>query len=369
MRIVITGGHPGPSLAVIDEIRGGYPEWEIYFIGTKCPLTRDRAISFEYKETVARKIPFINLTTGKFDRTSKLKLALSVLKIGYGYLCSLIILHRLKPNVVLGFGGYLAVPVSYAARSLGVKVLIHEQTFQMGFANRLIARVADRVLLSWENTQKVNSSWKSVVTGLPLRKAIIKAKAKIRHKRSKLPMLLIMGGSQGAHFINKLISSILDDLLDKFRVVHQVGDASAYSDFSKLMIRRLDMNQKIRDNYELHKHISTAEIGNYLAQADIIVSRAGVNTMVELLYLEKKAVLVPLLESINPEQQMNADYYAKTGLGTYIRQEEATADKLLQTISRLLKQPAGVKNGHEQKLESIEAAGKIIKELMVVADG
>src|SRR3990167_5336255 len=151
MRIVITGGHPGPALAVIDHIRSSYPNWKIYFVGTKNPLTDDKALSFEYKEIAARGLPFINLNTGKFDRANKLKLILNSYKIARGYFKSLTILNRIKPDAVLAFGGYLAVPVAFGAKTLGIKVLTHEQTFGVGFANRLIANPTPKVC-SWVRT-------------------------------------------------------------------------------------------------------------------------------------------------------------------------------------------------------------------------
>jgi len=366
MRIVITGGHPGPALAVIDHIRTSYPDWKIYFVGTKNPLTDDKALSFEYKEIATRGLSFINLDTGKFDRANKLKLILNSYKIARGYFKSLAILKRIKPDVVLSFGGYLAVPVAFGAKTLGIKILTHEQTFGVGFANRLIARIADRVLLSWEETKLVDPRWKSLVTGLPIRKSVINAKAQM--DKSKLPLILVMGGSQGAHFINQLIGNMLDDLLSVFRVVHQVGDSSAYDDYVTLNHKRKEMKQEIGDKYELYKHISTEKIGTYLELADIVISRAGINTMAELLYLQKKAVLIPLLESINPEQLVNARYYKETQLGTYLKQDEVTPEKLHNEINNIAKNNAAKSDIPVFKMLEF-AADNVVKELIAVTNG
>jgi len=366
MRIVITGGHPGPALAVIDHIRSSYPDWKIYFVGTKNPLTDDKALSFEYKEIAARGLPFINLNTGKFDRANKLKLILNSYKIARGYFKSLTILNRIKPDAVLAFGGYLAVPVAFGAKTLGIKVLTHEQTFGVGFANRLIARIADRVLLSWEETKLVDPNWKSVVTGLPIRKSVINAKAQI--DKSKLPLILVMGGSQGAHFINQLIGNMLDDLLSAYRVVHQVGDSSVYDDYATLNLKRKEMKQEIGDKYELYKHISTEKIGAWLELADVVISRAGINTVAELLYLQKKAVLIPLLECINPEQLINAKYYKETGLGTYLKQDEVTPDSLHNEINNVMKHNMDESDTPVFRVLE-DAASHIVKEIIALTDG
>lgn len=367
MRIIVTGGHPGPALAVIDKISSIYPDWKIFFVGTKTPLSNDKGISFEYKEIASRSVPFIDLSTGKFDRASKLSLILNVIKVISGYFKSLAILNRVRPDVVLCFGGYLAVPVAFGAKTLGIKVLTHEQTFTVGFANRLIALVSDKVLLSWEETKKTNPKWSTVVTGLPIRKVVIDAIAE--SGRRGLPMLLIMGGSQGAHYINELIGGMIDELLDRFVVVQQVGDSSYYNDYELLATKRKGMSEDKKSRWELFKHISTKKIGGLLEKADIVVSRAGINTVAELMYLKKKALLIPLLVSINPEQLENAIYYQKTGLGTYLKQEEITAEKLIQALGGLVHIKVETKQDYRSRFKVLgEAATNIVKEIAILTD-
>jgi len=368
MRIVITGGHPSPALAVIDEINLNKQDWEVYFVGTKYPLTNDKAVSFEYKEITTRGIPFVELTTGKLDRTNKIKLFFSLFKVICGYLRSLIILYNLKPDLILSFGGYIAVPVVYAAKTLGIRVVTHEQTFEMGFANRLIAKVADLVLLSWTDTKKVRSEWKTVVTGLPLRKAVIEAKA--NEVEPEQPVLLVIGGSQGAHYINELVVDMLDSLLNKYKVVHQVGDSSVYGDFEALMLKKQKLETQKQNRYELYKHISTGKLGKYLALAKLVLSRAGANTMAELLYLEKKAVLIPLLESVNPEQLVNAKYYAGTKLGSYLKQEDANVNSLENELARVMKVSRNVQDSDRKIFRELKnAAGKIVYEIETLING
>lgn len=367
MRIVVTGGHPGPALAVIDKIDSLYPNWKIFFVGTKTPLSNDKGVSFEYKEITSRLVPFIDLSTGKFDRTSKINLILNTIKVIYGYFASLAILNKVRPDVVLSFGGYLAVPVAYGAKTLGIKVLTHEQTFTVGFANRLIAFVSNKVLLSWEETKKTDPKWNTVVTGLPIRKVVIDAVTESR--RRGLPLLLVMGGSQGAHYINELIGGMIDELLDQFVVIQQVGDSSYYNDYELLATKRKGMSEDKKNRWELYKHISTKKIGGLLEKADIVVSRAGINTVAELMYLKKRALLIPLLVSINPEQLENAIYYEKTRLGTYLNQEELTTEKLIQTLDSLMHRDDETNEDDRTKFRVLgEAANNIVKEIEILID-
>jgi len=207
-----------------------------------------------------------------------------------------------------------------------------------------------------------------VVTGLPLRKAVITAKADA--VKSKLPLLLVMGGSRGAHYINELVGDTLDDLLSKYRVVHQVGDSTTYGDYESLMLKKQELEELKQNRYELYKHISTEKLGKYLVSADLVLSRAGANTMAEFLYLEKKAVLIPLPESVNPEQLVNAKYYKETKLGTYLRQEDANADALKQSMDEVMKSTTNIQESDRKMFSELgNAAGKIVQELVALING
>jgi UDP-N-acetylglucosamine--N-acetylmuramyl-(pentapeptide) pyrophosphoryl-undecaprenol N-acetylglucosamine transferase len=352
-RIVITGGHPSPALAVIDQILETKTKWKIFFFGVKHPLTRDKAVSYEYKEIKKRNIPFYNLSTKK-----------SRLFIPFEIIRSLILLLKIRPDIVLSFGGYLGIPVAVAAFILRIPVVTHEQSLELGAANKLISRFANKVLLSWPQTAIfLPRSKKFTITGLPIRKALLKIKREefdVDFERNNKPLLYITGGSQGAHFINNLVGENFDSLLKNFNIIHQVGESTRYNDLPKLKALK-------RKGYLPTAHISSDRVGWILKNSDIIISRAGMNTICEFLYLRKHALVIPLPKRINPEQIRNAKLYEKSGLGVVLEQEKATDGKFLKELLRLSKHIRTRKNKARpvkgQKLQSPKAAKKILCEV------
>lgn len=355
LKIAIVGGHPSPALAVIDQIMVSRPEWTICFFGAKHSLTNDKAVSYEYKETHQRKLPFYNITTGKFK-------SYSLIITPIGIMQSLFWLILLHPSAILTFGGYIGVPVALAAKFLRIPIFTHIQTLKTSKADRIISRLATKVFLSWPQTKHTIDARKVILTGLPLRQKLLrvrKPKYITDYKRSKKPLLYITGGSQGAHPINKIVGSQLNNLLKHFYIIHQTGESTKYKDLSRL--------KKLRQpGYIPLAHISGEDIGWVLKHADLIVSRAGMNSICEFLYLNKRAILIPL-PMYNDEQDRNAKLYASSGLGRVILQEQATAHKFLKTLlglnSDIIKNRLQVRRVKGQELQSPEAAKKILDEI------
>lgn len=365
-KIVITGGHPSPALAVIDQIKNTRPGWEVHFIGVKHPLTGDKAVSYEYKEITSRGVAFYEIKTGKFSRLLTLRGLLELLLVPVGLIQSTAWLTKIKPRMILTFGGYIGIPVALAGFILGIPIVIHEQTLQIGLANRLIAILATKVFLSWPQTQIQKNSAiaeKFCVTGLPVRKNVnsVKKPKFVRElTRSKKPLLYITGGSQGAHFINQLIMENLNKLLKHFNIIHQAGESTKYNDLPKLQ----SLQTK---GYVVFPHISSEHIGWVLNKADIIVSRAGMNSIAELLYLKKHAIIIPLPKRINPEQAENARLYKQSGLGHVLEQERATPDIFVETLhglwSDIEKKQLHMSKIKGQELQSPQAAKRIVAEI------
>lgn len=355
MKIAIIGGHLTPALSVIEELP---KEAEILYIGRKHALEGDKAVSLEYETINKKGITFYNLKTGRFQRRITKHTIPSLSKIPVGFFQSFNILRKFKPDVVVGFGGYVSFPVIVAAHTLKIPVLIHEQTLEAGAANKNAARFADKICISFESSGKYFPKEKTVLTGNPIRKSILEPISEFKAQEA-LPIIYITGGSLGSHFINMLVSSSLSKLLDKYIVIHQTGGATEFNDFEKLSILRDGLN-KNKDRYVLSKYFSTDEIGGILKAASLVVSRAGVNTVSELIVLRRSALLIPLPVSQKDEQVKNAMYIKKIGLGEVIEQKELDSSIFLAKIDHMIKNLDNYKIKTREKAFTKNAAQKIV---------
>ncbi|MBI1862602.1 UDP-N-acetylglucosamine--N-acetylmuramyl-(pentapeptide) pyrophosphoryl-undecaprenol N-acetylglucosamine transferase [Candidatus Microgenomates bacterium] len=295
MKILITGGHVTPALAVIDEIKNH----EIVFVGRQFALSNENTESFEYKEITARGIRFINLVTGRLNRSFTLEALRSLLLIPRGFFRAEQIIRAEKPDIVLSFGSYLAVPIAFWAHRNKIPVFTHEQTIQPGLANRLISRWAKKVFISFPQSRQFFPAEKVVQTGNPVRKSILKVAEKPFHIPKKKPVVYITGGSLGSHSINMHVKSILDELKKEFFVIHQTGDTKTYNDYDRLA-------KYADESYMVRKHVGAKELAYIYDESDIVVCRAGANTVFELIAMSKPSIFIPLPWSGHDEQRKQA---------------------------------------------------------------
>jgi len=151
MKIVIIGGHLAPALSVMEALP---KNTKILFIGRKYALEGDSALSLEYKVVTDLNIPFVGLNTGRLQRKVTKYTFLSLLKFPFGIIKSFLILIRFRPDVVMGFGGYVSIPVIVCAFILRIPVVIHEQTMEAGLANRIVSLFAKKICISWNTSRK-----------------------------------------------------------------------------------------------------------------------------------------------------------------------------------------------------------------------
>lgn len=362
MRVVITGGHLTPALSVIEALEN---KAEILYVGRKHAIEGDRAVSLEYSTIIDKKIPFAEIKTGRFQRSLTRHTIPSLAKTPTGLIKAALILKKFKPDVVVGFGGYVSVPVALAAKALRIPIVIHEQTLEAGGANRFIAKFADKVCISFDSSAKYFPKEKVILTGNPIRKAIHYPKKKFPINVGD-PVIYVTGGSQGSHFINHLISEILTKLLDKYVLIHQTGDSSEFKDFDKLSILKEGLNNK-RDRYIISKFYSPFEVGALMKRADLVVSRAGVNTISELIVLGKPSYLIPLPISQKGEQIKNAEFLKKLGLGEVGNQKFLTPEIFLREINQMMENLKNYKIKHHKSHFSKNAAEKIVEIIYVAS--
>ena len=327
MKIVLIGGHLSPALCVLEALPS---DARVLFIGRKYALEGDNALSLEYKTINSMKVPFVALNTGRLQRKLTKYTISSLLKLPFGVIKSFLTLVKFRPDVVVGFGSYVSIPVALSAYVLRIPIVIHEQTMEAGFANRLISRLATKICISWSSSRKYFPEEKVVLTGNLIRKFQI-SNFKFQIDKQK-PLIYITGGSSGSHFINLLIEGCARGLLDKYNLIHQTGDAQEFCDFDRLEKLRNSLSAKQKERYILRKFIDLSETGEILSRISLIISRSGMNIITELLHFEKPALLIPLPFSQNNEQLKNAKFLENIGLGKVLYQEELNSKRLFQAI-------------------------------------
>lgn len=334
MKLLITGGHLSPALALIEEIKKTKREADIIFVGRKYPLDKEKTISLEFKEISNKKIVFISLEAGRLTRTVSISSLLSIIKIPLGFIQAFFIISKHRPNLIMSFGGYLALPIVFWGYIFKVPIFTHEQTVKPGLANRLIGFFSKKIFVAFEEVKNNFPKNKTYVSGNPVKPSVFAIEKKPFIIKKDRPVIYITGGSLGSHSINLHIKNILSKLLHSYIVVHQVGDTRQYHDYEDLEKIKNKLPKELISRYFLRKHFFDYEIGYVYSLADLVVGRAGANTFFELLALNKPGLFIPLPWSSGREQQRHAEIFAKAGCGEIFHQIEPS-DKLFRLINKM----------------------------------
>ncbi len=362
MKVLLTGGHFSPAYSVIEELQK--INAEVVIVGRRHPFEGDKTSdSFEFKVSKELNLPFIELKTGRLQRKFTRHTITSLIRTPLGLFNAIKILNSSKPDVVLTFGGYLALPIAYAAWMLGIPVVTHEQTQRMGLSNKIISKVASVVCVSFESSKDIISHNRVVVTGNPVRDSIYSVQDKIMHPKG-YPILYITGGSTGSHVINRTVNSAISELVKKYIVIHQTGE-NEFNDFQASEQIKARLNSDIRDRYIPRKFIFPTEIGYVYKNATLVIGRSGANTALELIACNKPSILIPLSHGQTGEQLQNARLIESLGLGKIVEQKDLTADLLVQTIDDMVSdiEKYKVTQGIIDKYIFVDSAKRIVAEL------
>ncbi len=334
MKVLITGAHFTPAQAVINELKS-YPETEIVYLGRKYTLEGDKSISVESQEIPKLGVKFIPIVTGRLQRNFSIYTLISLLKLPVGFIQSFYYLVKERPDVILSFGGYTAVPVVVSAWLLSIPIIIHEQTLVMGLANSISKIFADKIAVSFEK----NKGKKTVVTGNPIRQELlidINPDKRIEEfiasaKKEKMPILFITGGNQGSHIINKTVLEVLGDLTKKYYVIHQTGD-SKFKDFDSAEQLAQELGLK---NYLVSKWITVNNMRYIYQNCNVCISRAGINTLLELAYFKTPTLVIPIPYLYKNEQAVNANFFENLGLSKTLAQKDLDVKSIISKIEEV----------------------------------
>ncbi|MFZ5424839.1 MAG: UDP-N-acetylglucosamine--N-acetylmuramyl-(pentapeptide) pyrophosphoryl-undecaprenol N-acetylglucosamine transferase [Patescibacteria group bacterium] len=343
MKVVITGGHHSSALPVIKQLKKVNPSIEFFWIGHKYSISGDTNTTLEYKDITDLNIPFYALKAGKVYKTYN---PFKLLKVPFGFFQALFFLLKIKPNIILSFGGYLSVPVVLAGFLLNIPSVTHEQTIVVGWANKVVSKFAKKIMITWPNSAQYFPQNKTIFTGLPLRENVFKASTNNFDLNKKLPTVYLTAGKQGSHIINSVIGECLNEILGMCNLIHQCGDSSLYNDYNNLTDIYSKLVDGVPGKYILKKFIRNGEIGEVFSKADLVLSRSGAHITYELIALEKPCILIPIPWVSHNEQYENASILYKSGLGVILSQKELSKDTLLATLRFTLN------NMHEFKIKN-----------------
>lgn len=285
-------------------------------------------------------VSFAPIPTGKLRRYLDIKTARDAANIPRGYWAARDLLRDFRPDVILSTGGFVSVPTVRAARRRA-PILTHEQTTILGLATRINMWSADVLALSFDATisRVGRARCRSVVTGNPIRRALLDGSAERARLHfgfeAEVPVIYVTGGARGASPINRRIMTILPRLLERTQVVHQTGPASANGDAAELAAARASLPPELQRRYVVTEFVRD-ELSDLYALADLVIGRAGAGTVAELAALGKASILIPLPLSGGGEQVVNARELASRSAAVCLMQNEASPDRLLSEITRLL---------------------------------
>jgi len=358
-----TGGHTSPGLAVATLLRQRA-------IGHAWIGSRD---GVEARRAAEHAIPYFAIPTGKLRRYWAWRNVTDLaINVPAGVVRAHALVRHLRPRVVLATGGFVALPVVLAAALARVPVVVHEQTAVPGLANRIAARLARRVAVTFAESEEHFPAGRVVVTGNPLRpdlRAGSRADAVARFGLDPaLPLVYVTGGAQGAHAINRAVGEIVADLLEQAQAIHQSGDNPTTADRAWLEARRAALPPTLARRYTVLPWVGTELAGIY-ATATLVVARAGAGTVNECCQLGVPALYIPLPGASGDEQTANARLVGRAGGCAILPQVTLTPSVLLERIRGLLAEPARLKEMGERAraLAIPDAADRLVAVLLEVA--
>lgn len=334
-RIVLTGGgtagHVTPNIALIEILKAD--GWQIDYIGS--------AESLEKQMITAINIPYHEVSSGKLRRYFSWKNFLDPIKVFLGIFQAYRLLGKLKADVVFSKGGFVAFPVVVGAWLNKIPVIAHESDLSPGLANRLCFPFVNKICVTFTPAKSFfKKQHKVEVTGTPIRKQLFNGSKEkglaLCGFSSDKSCLLVIGGSQGAHSMNACVRQSLDTLCDRFQIIHVCGKGKVAHSFL---------------NYPGYFQIEYAneELADLFAASEIVVSRAGANSLYEILALSKPHVLIPLsLQVSRGDQIQNARYFQQQGVSQIVMEEQLSPSTLIAAIDE-------VQRSKSQIIEKISA--------------
>ncbi len=340
MKILLTGGGTGghfyPIIAIAEEIRNVVKERkvitpEIYYAA---PSPYNPRALFE------NDIIFKQISAGKVRRYFSILNFFDLFRTGFGVIGAIFTLYSLYPDVVFGKGGYVSFPVLFAAKLLGIPVVIHESDSQPGKVNLWASKFAKRIAISYPEAAQFFPQEKTAFTGNPIRTELLNPLTAGAHEylglEESIPTIFILGGSQGSQKINEAILDALPELLKKYQVIHQTGRKN-FEEVTRTANVVLEKSPN-KERYKPYDYLNTLAMRMSYGACSVVISRGG-STIFEIAIMGVPSIIIPIPESISHDQLSNAFSYARSGAATVIEENNLTTEILLTEIAKILENP------------------------------
>lgn len=349
-RIILTGGgtagHVTPNIALLPGLKElGY---DVQYIGSYNGIEKELVEQFE--------VPYHGISSGKLRRYFSWQNFTDPFRVLKGFGEARKLIKSLQPSIVFSKGGFVSVPVVMAAKHCNVPCIIHESDMTPGLANKLAIPSATKVCCNFPETLAHLPKDKAVLTGSPIRQELFtgnrEAALKFCGLTSDKPVILIIGGSLGSVVVNQAVRGILPELLKEFQIIHLCGK------------NKLDPSLNDLEGYVQFEYIQD-ELKDLLALSDLVISRAGANSICEILALHKPNLLIPLsAKASRGDQILNARSFERQGFSAVLEEEALSQEVLLEAIRTLYKNKdsyiAAMKTSSQQ--DSIKTILKLIEE-------
>lgn len=333
-----TAGHVMPHLALLPDFQK--ESWQVFYIGSD---------GIEKQIINDQRLQFYSISTGKLRRYFSVKNFVDIGKVLLGIVQATLILRRERPQVIFSKGGFVSVPVAVAAKLCGIPVVSHESDLTPGLANKIIAKFASKILYTFSETKKYLPPSAELV-GLPVRRDLA---AGDRRRGLQLcgfdpqttkPVLLVMGGSQGAVRLNDAVYNALPKLLASYLVVHITGKGKAK-----------DIQAS---GYKAFEFVGK-ELADVLSATDFVVSRAGATAIFEFLTLKKPMLLIPLVVGSRGDQLVNAKYFVQQGWAKVVDETTLDEQRLLNAVEDLVASAPAIREA-QSKYQGAAVNQKVI---------
>ncbi len=332
MRLIFVGGGSGgpiiPLIAVSQRIKKENKEAKFLFLGTSNGPEKQMLAKYN--------LPFKSIAAGKWRRYFSFLNIIAPLMVLVGLVQSFMILKKFKPDLVFAAGGYVAVPVVFAAWVLRIKIVIHQQDYVPSLTNKILSPFAERITVSFEHSLKdflsgsgifgySKNEQRVIWTGNPFREELINSLSEKEIKKARgefnlseeLPVLLVLGGATGAASLNRILEEALPELVKTVQVIHATGKGKKI-DFKHPNYHAFELISKMQEAYAL---------------SDIVISRAGMSTITELSALKKAAIVVPMPDS---HQTENGGVLLITQAALVVPQETLNGERLSMIVKKLI---------------------------------
>ncbi len=349
-KIVLTGGgtagHVTPNIALLPKLKeSGY---EISYIGSYTGM--------EKQLIEEQNIPYYGISSGKLRRYFDIKNFSDPFKVLKGFGQAVGLLRKLKPDVVFSKGGFVSVPVILAARFLHIPAIIHESDLTPGLANKIAIPAAYKICCNFPETIPYLPQGKAVLSGSPIRQELLTGNRlsalTLCNFTAEKPVILAVGGSSGSKVLNNALRAVLPKLLKNYQIIHLCGKGN------------LDASLGSTTGYAQFEY-AKSELSDMFALADIVISRAGANSICELLALHKPNILIPLSASASRgDQILNAKSFEKQGFSYVLEEENLTSDTLLDAVNHVEANKQSYINAMQKskQLDSIDTIIGLIEE-------